>query len=333
MIVRSTLAVLFAVAGLLLGAGCGGNGNAPGGDETSDALYQQAQDLKKQGRFAEALNAFVKEIDRRGESGAPESHIEAGTLYKDWSHNPVEAYHHFSKYLELQPTGPRAVIVKGQRDAARRDILAYLLVPPDGQGALADRNGEIQQLQRQIDELRAENQALRGGSPLPASQFRPAPMIALPEENANTVVAADDTQVTPVTPVPTPVEPATQPVADTPFTRNLAAPRPAPPAGTRPGTAPATSSRTPVTTQPARYTTDRAVSTPTRPTAPQRPGATPAASGRRHTVTAGEKSLWSIARQYYGSVNQARVNALFEANRDVMHSPNDLKAGMVLRIP
>lgn len=72
---------------------------------------------------------------------------------------------------------------------------------------------------------------------------------------------------------------------------------------------------------------------PTRPTAPpQRPGAVQAV-GRRHTVASGEKSLWGIARQYYPAVNQARVNAIFEANRDVMRSPNDLRTGMVLRIP
>jgi nucleoid-associated protein YgaU len=32
-------------------------------------------------------------------------------------------------------------------------------------------------------------------------------------------------------------------------------------------------------------------------------------------------------------VTQARVTAIYEANRDVMHSPNDLRPGMVLRIP
>jgi hypothetical protein len=63
---------------------------------------------------------------------------------------------------------------------------------------------------------------------------------------------------------------------------------------------------------------------------PNRPAA---GGGRTHTVVARE-NLWSIARRYYGNPpSAAQVNALFEANRDVMSSPTDLKIGMTLRIP
>lgn len=58
-----------------------------------------------------------------------------------------------------------------------------------------------------------------------------------------------------------------------------------------------------------------------------------AATGRVHTV-APKESLWSIARRYYGDPpSAARVNAIYEANRDVMSHPTDLKIGMTLRIP
>lgn len=309
--------LLLALFALAFDAGCGGSGNTVTSDETSDQVYQQAQDLKKQGRYNEALNAFLKEIDRRGENGAPESHLEAGALYLNWSHNPVEAYHHFSKYLELQPTGPRAAVVRGQRDAAMREIARYLLAPTNNQGVALDRNDDIEALRRQVDELKAENQTLRGSAGFPVT--RAAPMVALPAV-AQPATTANDTEITP----------AETPPPASAFTHTLAAPAlPNSPSRTAgPAAAPA---RVPVIG--ASGPADRSSVAPTRPGSGGSRTAAPSGAHRTHTVTAGEKSLWGIARQYYGSVSQARVTALYDANRDVMHSPNDLRPGMVLRIP
>ena len=52
--------------------------------------------------------------------------------------------------------------------------------------------------------------------------------------------------------------------------------------------------------------------------------------GRVHTVVDGE-TLSSIAGKYLGS--QARYQEVFQANRDQLKSPNDLKIGMKLTIP
>ncbi len=54
------------------------------------------------------------------------------------------------------------------------------------------------------------------------------------------------------------------------------------------------------------------------------------ARGRTHTVSDGE-TLSSIAGKYLGS--QARYQEVFQANRDQLKSPNDLKIGMKLTIP
>ncbi|OAM87026.1 LysM peptidoglycan-binding domain-containing protein [Termitidicoccus mucosus] len=58
----------------------------------------------------------------------------------------------------------------------------------------------------------------------------------------------------------------------------------------------------------------------------------PQAAARTHTVRAGD-SLYNIARQYYGTASNARVEAIFNANRDVLRSKTDLRVGMQLRIP
>lgn len=311
MIVRRLIALVAFVA-VLWCSGCGGNGSGPTPDETSDPLYQQALDLKNQGRNNEALSAFLKVIDRRGEAGAPESHIEAGTLYLNWAKDPFEAYHHFSKYLELRPNGPSAPAVRGQRDAAKRAAAQFLQAPVGDTSVRLGQNEEIDALRRKVQELEAELQTLRGGGP---AVTHAAPMIALPEEPKPANALTSDTTAEPLI---TPVQKVAPPLQEGGFARPLVTPV------------------TPPRTAPASAATERVTSMPTRPGAPQRP-ATNAGSAtgsrRTHTVTSGEKSLWGIARQYYGKPTAAQVDAIYQANRDVMKSASDLRAGMVLRIP
>lgn len=332
MTARHTFALLTAVAALLGGAGCGGGNSAAVTDETSDALYQQAQDLKKQGRNGEALNAFLKEIDRRGENGAPESHLEAGNLYRTWSRDPVEAYHHFNKYLEIQPVGPRSDMVRGQRDAAKREFLRMLVgSATDDPVKLTPGGDDVEQLRRRIQELEAENQTLRGASSVPVVRSV-TPVIPAGDPGAAETPASE--------------RPVAAPANDSPFVRNLT--QPPQPAANPPPTIPVsgpaqprsaapTTSRNVVAQAPAPApTAERMASTPTRPGTTTRATPTaPSGSARwSHTVSATDKSLWMIARRYYGArATGAQVDAIFQANRDKMRSPSDLKPGMVLRIP
>lgn len=84
---------------------------------------------------------------------------------------------------------------------------------------------------------------------------------------------------------------------------------------------------------PVRVTAPPSV-TPPRATvaAPARaPAAAPVATGpRRHTVQPGD-TLSRLALQYYN--NRAKWRDIYAANRDVMKSESDLKAGTVLKIP
>jgi nucleoid-associated protein YgaU len=50
----------------------------------------------------------------------------------------------------------------------------------------------------------------------------------------------------------------------------------------------------------------------------------------RHTVADGD-TLFSLAEKYYG--DKTRFNAIFEANRAALTSPDQLTAGVVLVIP
>jgi nucleoid-associated protein YgaU len=308
---------LLAALALLVVTGCGGNGNTLTADETSDPTYQQAQSFKNQGHNSEALAAFLKVIDRRGEGGAPESHLEAGILYRQWAKDPVEAYHHFSKYLELQPTGPRAEMVRGQRDAAKRDISRLLMAPSSDAMVQMQSSEEIDQLKRRIQELEAENQTLRGGGTgMVAAAKGAPPMITLPDDRPASTPTNDGAPDSPITPAPSAANRAA------PTSSLFSPPSPSP-----------SSSRTAQSVTAQRSTTTSARSTtPQRPAAtPQRPGA--ATNGRSHTVGPKE-TLWVIARKYYGQkATTAQMQAIFEANRNVMRTETDLHPGVVLRIP
>ncbi|HTU03826.1 MAG TPA: hypothetical protein VMG58_18470, partial [Candidatus Sulfotelmatobacter sp.] len=67
---RSIILGAAALLALATGPGCGGD--APSlSSEMDDSNYRDGQQLERQGRWDEALAAYLKVIDRRGD-GAPE---------------------------------------------------------------------------------------------------------------------------------------------------------------------------------------------------------------------------------------------------------------------
>lgn len=287
-ILRHGLTIILLVTACVLLAGCGRSDDVALVPETEDPNYKLGKQLQRHGRSGEALNAFLKVIETRGPRAAPESHLELGSIYLHHSKNPIEAIHHFTKYLELRPNSPETQGVRDLIATATREFALRLPARPfDDQSVRLAENKEIEKLRRENEELRAELATLRGGgaSPLPRPAMRAAAQEPPPSPTAATT-------------------PAESPISVAPGPVSLPEPRM-------------------VTVTPG---------TPQRPTRPQdaRP---PSGDVRMHTVVARE-SLWSIARKYYGDpVSAARVNAIYEANRDVMSSATDVKIGMTLRIP
>lgn len=301
MTVRRQFAVALALLALLCGAGCGGGDNGAPGAEADDGTYKQAKQLQKQGRDSEALTAFLKVIETRGDRESAESHLEAGLIYLNHIKDPIEAIHHFRRYREFKSTSPQAKGVGDLINTALREVWRTLPArPPENQAMRLENTEEIERVRRENEELRAQLATLRGGGALPIGANRNPGASPDSRGRANgTAYAAPSTQV-----ITLPPPPSSAPAIDAPVLQ------PAPlPAATR-----APASRT-LQASPSQRTT----------LAPP--------SGRTHTVAA-KDSLWSIARKYYGSgVTGAKVRALYEANRNVMKDEGDVKPGMVLRIP
>lgn len=304
MTVRRHLCAALALGLLLLGAGCADRDAVPTLAEMDEPLYVQGIQLKRQGRYPEALTAFLKVIDKRGARGAPESHVEAGVIFLNHAKDPIYASYHFRRYLELQPGSKQAELVRGMVNTAKREFARTLPGRPmDDQSVRLQSDEELATLRKENSELRAELATLRGGGAMPVS--RAPRMITVPEEalakpSAPPPVAA----VIDAPPEGMIPRPASAPTPTSPAVVEL--PRSAPVA------APAQAAAPVVAPKPA-------------PAAPPR-----SATGRTHVV-APKDTLYGISVKYYGHGRQ--VEAIYQANRDVMRDRTDVRPGMTLRLP
>ncbi len=170
--IRSLASVWLTAALLLLVAGCD-RGDGPSlSSETDEPGYRQGQQLAKQGRTQEALSSYLKVIAKRGDA-APESHLETGLIYLQSIKDPLAAIYHFRKYLELQPNSRQAVYVKGLVDTAKREFARTLPAQPlENQAERLDNLDQIDRLQRENEQLKAELSSLRSGGALPTITTR-----------------------------------------------------------------------------------------------------------------------------------------------------------------
>jgi LysM repeat protein len=280
---------LLGLAALWLG-GCTDSERVRTAAEVDEPAYREGQSLLKTGRRQEALSAFLKVIDLRG-NDAPESHLEIGLLYAQHINDPLSAIYHFKKYLALRPNSPQAPLVRQRIDAATREFARTLPAQP------LENQLQRVDLVAALDKLKQENEALKQELADVKAGRNPVAVSGLDSSPAATDTAAAPGLSFNVDTIPT--------------------------VRTRPQ--PSTTR----TTAPAATPTRAAPATP-KPSTPAAPAAQTVAGNRRHTVQPGD-TLFKIAQQYYG--NRSRWRDIYAANRGVMKSETDLKAGTQLKIP
>jgi tetratricopeptide (TPR) repeat protein len=206
MTVRLKIVGLLALCALLGGTGCGRDSYTVSA-ETDEANFREGQELGRQGRTQEALAAYLKVIAERGDR-APESHLEVGLIYLEHIHDPIEAIYYFRRYLELEPNSKQAGLVRGLVDTAKRDFARTLPGQPlDNATVQLDGGGQVEALQRENEDLRAELAALRAGEPAPVPHMAgdgssPSGRAATPMFVAPTAPVARDDSQSPIKPAP-----------------------------------------------------------------------------------------------------------------------------------
>ena len=100
---------------------CGLGGCDRLGNSRYTQVTQDADNKSAQGDFERAVNLYEAALDD-SPRGA-EVHYKLALLYDDKLNDPVNALHHFKRYLALSPNGPHAKDVK---DSIKRDEIASL---------------------------------------------------------------------------------------------------------------------------------------------------------------------------------------------------------------
>lgn len=150
---RLLLPLCAAVLALAL-AGCTDDARQSYATETDEPYYRQAEQMKRANRQQEALSAYLKVIEKRGDD-APESHLEAGLLYLHHIRDPIAAIHHFRKFLALRPNSAQAPLVRQRIDAAIRDFARTLPAQP------VENQLQRVDLIAAMDKLKLENDLLK----------------------------------------------------------------------------------------------------------------------------------------------------------------------------
>ena len=138
---RVLLFALVSLGGLVLGAGCDRMITPRQTQLSKDADAKTAE-----GSYAAAINLYETALD--GTPASADIHYKLALIYDDKLNDPLNALHHFKRFLALEPAGKRAQEVKG---FMKRDELTLL----------TNLTGDSMVPRAEVVRLRNENLALR----------------------------------------------------------------------------------------------------------------------------------------------------------------------------
>lgn len=140
----------------------------------------------KVGAFREAIRSYESALD--GTAKTADLHYKIGVIYDDKLKSPLDAVHHYDRYLEFAPNGSRAKDVK----IAKADCEKRLQMSMKSGGFMT--TAEAARLQNDNELLRKQLNDLRASRP-PAPSRTPDPAVPdkLPPGAKKHVVAKGDT--------------------------------------------------------------------------------------------------------------------------------------------
>jgi tetratricopeptide (TPR) repeat protein len=117
-------------------------------DEEQDPHFQRGRNLASSQDFKGAAEEFEKALETNPGSAA--AHFELGWLYDTKLNDYAAAIYHYERHLQLQPDSARAALVRERIRGCKQELANSEFPLPDS------RN-----LQRQVDQLNAENLLLK----------------------------------------------------------------------------------------------------------------------------------------------------------------------------
>ena len=149
---RGFLAILIAIIALVW-VGCEPTGGAVNAEDKEPHFLEGRRQMQQRD-FEGAERSFHKALEANPRSAL--AHYEIGLLYLTRKSDPAAAIYHLQRYLSLKPNAPKGKVVQGQIEALKGDLARDILGSPQHAPDSA-----IQQLRTQLNQMAAENQALR----------------------------------------------------------------------------------------------------------------------------------------------------------------------------
>jgi tetratricopeptide (TPR) repeat protein len=157
-------------------------------------LTEQAEAKANEGKYLEAINLYEAALD--GSDSSADVHYQLGLLYDDKMNDPLNALHHFKRFLTLTPAGRRAEEVKTFMKRDELTLLTQLsgdtMVTQKEAASLRNDNLKLrQQLEARVAENKAERAAAKA-VPVPRSE-RPQGKQKIPANARTYTVQHGDT--------------------------------------------------------------------------------------------------------------------------------------------
>lgn len=138
-------------------------------DKGSKQDIENADKKAKAGEPQAAVKLYEAALD--GTPATADVHYKLALLYADKLNSPLDAMHHFARYLALLPAGPHAREAREYRREGEQKLLAsFSKGSPMNQDEAARLRNQNLALQKSLSELRAQKNATP--IPLPAGTKR-----------------------------------------------------------------------------------------------------------------------------------------------------------------
>lgn len=142
--------------------------------ESSREAVDLGDKRAKLGAYAEAVRAYESAFD--GTLKTAEVHYKLGVLYDDKLKKPLDAIHHYDRYLELVPTGGRAKEAQTARADCEKRL--HLTLKDGGLMTTADAarlRNENERLRKDLAELHSIKPTPLPHSPVPGGTDKMVP--------------------------------------------------------------------------------------------------------------------------------------------------------------